>query len=88
MSIRLLCDHFEGDNIKGCEGLNLVPILFINYYFIRLFGYWVTIWMMGKKTNGKKGNLHTNIIFYVLGYLVIGLLCDNLDVGPSRKKRS
>ena len=38
MSIRLLCDHFEGDNIKGCGGLNLVPILFINYYLIRLLG--------------------------------------------------
>ena len=71
MSIRLLCDHFEGDNIKGCGELTLVPISFINYYLIRLLGYWVTIWMMGNKTNGKKDNLHSNIIFYVLGYWVI-----------------
>ena len=51
-SIRLLCDHFEGHNIQGCGGLNLVPILFMNYHVIRLLGENLDI---RQQKNGKEG---------------------------------
>ena len=51
-SIRLLCDHFEGPNIQRCGGLNLVPILFMNYHVIRLLGENLDI---RQQKNGKEG---------------------------------
>ena len=71
-SIRLLCDHFEGHNIQGCGGLNLVPILFMNYHVIMLLGYQVKIWMSGNKKKGKEGLTYIPILLF--SYQVIMLL--------------
>ena len=60
-SIRLLYDHFEGHNIQGSGGLNLIPILFMNYHVITLLGYQVNIWMSDYKKNGKEGLTYTPI---------------------------
>ena len=68
-SIRLFCDHFEGHNIQGCGGLNLVPILFMNYHVIRLLGENLDVRQL---KNGKEGL--TYIPIYLFSYQVIMLL--------------